>query len=219
MAICEKLKHENLKQGGRIALSSHVPTGVKFDYPVDIADNVTIYSTVNIGKYSYVNVGSVIYHGVFIGSYCSIARNCEIGVAKHPVDWLSSHPFQFDKGKYKNNSKYNLVNKYDWLSHDKTIIGSDVWIGAKAIIQCGVKIGNGVIIGGGAVVTKDIPDYAIVGGVPAKIIRYRFSEEIRNKLIELKWWELDLDFLTNMNFTDINDCIIKIQNIRNLNEN
>jgi serine acetyltransferase len=68
-------------------------------------------------------------------------------------------------------------------------IGHDVWIGARVFIRDGVKIGNGAVVAAGSVVVKDVPDYAIVGGVPAKIIRYRFSEEMIAELLNLKWWE------------------------------
>ena len=85
------------------------------------------------------------------------------------------------------------MNKKDvasgWDNKGDIVIGNDVWIGYKAIILAGVKIGDGAIIGTGALVTKDVPAYSIVGGVPAKIIRKRFSEDIINELEILKWWD------------------------------
>lgn len=69
-------------------------------------------------------------------------------------------------------------------------IGNDVWIGTRVIIMGGVKIGNGAVIGAGAIVTKDVPDYAIAVGVPAKVVKYRFSPDIIEKLLELQWWNL-----------------------------
>ncbi|EPZ37468.1 transferase hexapeptide repeat containing protein [Anoxybacillus ayderensis] len=76
-------------------------------------------------------------------------------------------------------------------------IGNDVWIGANSIVLDGVKIGDGAIVAAGAVVTKDVPDYAIVGGVPARVIRYRFNEEIIKQLKVIKWWDIDLNNLKN----------------------
>lgn len=85
------------------------------------------------------------------------------------------------------------MNKKDvasgWDNKGDIVIGNDVWIGYKAIILAGVKIGDGAIIGTRALVTKDVPAYSIVGGVPAKIIRKRFSEDIINELEILKWWD------------------------------
>lgn len=77
----------------------------------------------------------------------------------------------------------------------KAVLGNDVWVGSNVLINGGVKIGDGAVIAAGAVVVKDVPPYAIVGGVPAKIIRYRFSPEIIEKLLELKWWNLDDEIL------------------------
>lgn len=79
-----------------------------------------------------------------------------------------------------------------------TVIGNDVWIGLRAIIKAGVKIGNGAVIDAGAVVTKDIPDYAIAVGVPAKVIRYRFDAETIDKLNTMKWWNFDEEKLRTL---------------------
>lgn len=87
------------------------------------------------------------------------------------------------------------------LSHHQTTIGNDVWIGAKVIIKCGVTIGHG------AIVAKDVPPYAIVGGVPAKIIKYRFDEATIRQLLELEWWNIPIEYLANIRFDDINSAI------------
>ena len=87
-------------------------------------------------------------------------------------------------------------------------IGNDVWIGTNAIVMDGVKINDGAIIGAGAIVTKEIPPYAIAVGVPAKVIKYRFSQEIIDKLMELRWWDYPEDFIVNeLPFDDIEKCI------------
>ena len=77
------------------------------------------------------------------------------------------------------------------MKNQKVIIKNDVWIGANSVIMPNITIGNGAIIGAGAVVTKDVPDYAIVAGVPAKIIKYRFSQDIIDRLLILQWWNMD----------------------------
>ena len=85
----------------------------------------------------------------------------------------------------------------DKTSKGDLTIGNDVWIGANVVVLSGVKIGNGVIVAANAVVSSDIPDYAIVGGVPSKIIKYRFSEEVRNKLNSDAWWDWDYNIIKN----------------------
>lgn len=144
---------------------------------------------VKIGKYTYgVNQKTATYPEQIkeIGAFCSINYTASIGSMNHPTDLVSTHPFLYLQNRgfiAKDITKYQL-NK-------KVTIGNDVWIGAHAVILPGVKIGNGAIIGAGAVVTKDVPPYAIVGGVPAKVIRYRFSKEIINAMEEIQWWNWD----------------------------
>ena len=92
--------------------------------------------------------------------------------------------------------------------------GNDVWIGRGAFIKNGLTLGDGCGIGARSVVTKDVPPYAIVAGNPAKLIRYRFSEDIIEKLLELKWWELDDDFLRLLPFEDMQKCISMLEQKR-----
>lgn len=156
----------------------------------------------------YVTVASM--HST-IGSYVSIADNVSIGTTHHPVDFLSTHPFcYFEMMKLKNSKQ--IPFEYNTPCH----IGNDVWIGKSAIIMDGITVGDGAIIGAGAIVTHDVPPYAIVGGVPAKIIRYRFKEEIIKDLLELKWWELDEELIGKFPFDDIEKCIEQLKAIRNV---
>lgn len=92
-------------------------------------------------------------------------------------------------------NKFEDFHYLDSLKGISVVIGSDVWIGARAAILEGVTIGDGAVVAAGAVATKDVPPYAIVGGVPAKIIKYRFDEETIKKLLELKWWDKDMDWI------------------------
>lgn len=143
-----------------------------------ISRNCDIRKNVEIEEHSYINCGSNIISGK-IGKYCSIGYGVDIGMYEHPVNMVST-----STEIYKENSIWNELAK-------PPIIKNDVWIGSKATILQGVTIENGAIIAAGAVVTKDVPAYAIVGGVPAKIIKYRFDEEMRKKIEATEWWNKD----------------------------
>lgn len=159
-------------------------------------DSVLHYSTriyrfahilkTTIGKYTYVGIGTKIIH-TEIGNFCSIASDVSIGLEEHTLQNISTSPIFTEA---HNATGYSWIKDSIFIPYQKTYIGHDVWIGYRALIKGGVKIGNGAVIAAGAVVTKDIPPFAIVGGVPAKIIRYRFSEEIIKKIEETEWWNM-----------------------------
>ena len=148
-----------------------------------------VINNVILGSYSYIGKNCLVQN-VKIGKFCSIANDVIIGLGKHPIKNFSTSPIFYRK---KNTLGINLVKEnLDFNQYEETIIENDVWIGARAIILDGVKIGNGVVVAAGAVVTKDIPDYAVVGGVPAKIIKYRFSQTKMEYLLKHSWWDYDL---------------------------
>lgn len=122
-----------------------------------------------------------------IGKYCSIANCVFIGGAEHPLSWVGTSPV-FYKGR---DSVKLKLSEYERDESKITYIGNDVWIGYRASIKAGVRIGNGAVIGMGAVVSKDVPPYAIVVGNPAKIVKYRFDEGTMKMLDESMWWERD----------------------------
>lgn len=132
----------------------------------------------SIGEYSYINSGFV--YSAEIGKYCSIGHNVTLGASMHYLSRYSTFPI-------KTRCLSILVDD-EFPPIYPTVIGNDVWIGNNAIIMQNIKIGNGAVIASGAVVTKDVPDYAIVVGVPAKIIKYRFSEDKIKMLLKLQWW-------------------------------
>lgn len=123
-----------------------------------------------------------------IGKFCSIASGATFimaGNQGHRYDWISSYPFYY--------SKLNEGAKDGFKRAGDTIVGNDVWIGSEAMIMPGVKIGDGAVIAARAVVTKDVEPYCIVGGNPAKLIANRFSDDYRDILMEMKWWDWDIE--------------------------
>ena len=180
--ILRKIKRIFVKEPPRypdckIDMPSNVEDGANL-HGCKIARNCDIRKNVEMLEHSYVNRGSNIMSGK-IGKYCSIGYNVDIGMFEHPITRVSS-----SKEIYEIDDDWNELP-------EPHIIGNDVWIGSRATVLQGVKVGNGAIIAAGAVVTKDVPAYAIVGGVPAKIIKYRFDEETRKRLENTKWWEKD----------------------------
>ena len=106
-----------------------------------------------------------------------------------------------------------MFTQHPFASFQETIIGNDVWIGSNVMIVAGVRIGDGAVIGGGAIVTRDVPPYAIFAGVPARLIRYRFSEEIRNRLLVSEWWNLDTDLVSKLDFTNVATALSQLEGI------
>ena len=174
-------------------------------------DNETVYlknvitnPNIAIGDYTMYNdfvhnprdfqKNNVLYHypvnhdRLKIGKFCSIACGAKFifASANHSLKSLSTYPFPIFFEEWD----LDVANITDaWDNKGDIIIGNDVWIGYEAVILCGVTIGDGTIIGSRAVVTKDVPPYTIVGGVPAKSIRRRFDDKTITKLLKLKWWD------------------------------
>lgn len=162
----------------------------------------------NIDKTSVVNSGSSVINSSFgkysycgydcniinceVGAFVCMANNVNIGSAEHPMGWVTMSPVIQN---VKRSGPKKRFFHHGLPKSKRTYIGNDVWIGYGVIIKAGVKVGHGAVIGAGAVVTKDVEPYAVVGGVPAKILKYRFSNEIVKQLLNIKWWDFEESLL------------------------
>lgn len=153
-----------------------------------------VLNNVTIGRYSYVGRNSYI-DNTEIGSFCSIGPNFCSGLGIHPIDGISTSPCFYSLRKQ---CGYTFSNKNKIKESLPVKIGNDVFIGANVTILSGVNVGDGAVIGAGAVVIKDVLPYSIVGGVPAKHIRFRFPQEDISKLLKIAWWNWPVEELRNV---------------------
>lgn len=160
---------------------------IGYDSKVE-AGSIFINSTMN--RHSFCGYDCFI-NNCEIGSFVSIADRVSVGRGIHPIDWVSTSPV-FYNNRDSVKTKYS---RYERKPLPKTVIGNDVWIGDGVMIKAGVRIGNGAVIGMGSVVTRDVPSYTIVAGVPAKLIRRRFADNIAEALDKSEWWNLSSEKL------------------------
>lgn len=198
----EKLSRE-LKRLSNKILGTHYPLNStnELEDSVMLDKSVVLMSHIKIGRATYLRRDVFVDDYTEIGRYCSIANDVIIAASEHPITNFSTHPISYDVDNYPN-------------KECKTIIGHDVWIGTRAIIKKGVTIGNGAVIAAGAVVTKNVPPYAVVAGVPTKIIKYRFEDEEIDELQKLEWWNFPIDSLSDMKNLSIKDAIAKLKEIK-----
>jgi acetyltransferase-like isoleucine patch superfamily enzyme len=156
-----------------------------------IYDHVILINS-ELGDFTYIAKGCII-SDTRIGKFCSIGPDIKCGLAFHPNKvFVSTHPVFYSLIKQ---SQITFADKNYFAETQRIKIGNDVWIGANVIIVGELQIGDGAIIAAGSVVTKDVPPYAIVAGVPARIIRYRFEVDDINFLKNLHWWDMDIDWI------------------------
>ena len=149
------------------------------------------YGTNIYGKHTYGNI-NLLYQTddakLVIGNFCSIGQNMNVYLAgNHRTDWVTTFPF--------GHMNPNVFNKFNGVGHNSTkgdvIIGNDVWIGDCVTIMSGITIGDGAVVANNSHVVKNVEPYSVVGGNPARFIKYRFTKDQIDKLLEIKWWDWD----------------------------
>ncbi|MCF7804203.1 MAG: CatB-related O-acetyltransferase [Candidatus Marinimicrobia bacterium] len=169
----------------------------KFEGCNALYNNVSFLNS-ELGLGSYIANNSIIKK-TKIGRFCSIGGNVRTGLGIHPTKkFVSTHPAFYSLKKQAGFTfvKKQLFEEHRYVDEEKKYyveIGNDVWIGNNVLILDGVKIGNGAVIAAGSIVNKNVDDYAIVGGIPSEIIKYRYGENIRDILLKIKWWKWNVE--------------------------
>lgn len=195
----KKYKNCDFYKGAKIANSEFGNYNVVF--------NNVLMDGCNIGDHTYIQKGTSMFN-VNVGKFCSIASNVSIGPGIHKIDGVSTHPSFYLK-------ETPLIKKFSnenlFVASKTTTIGNDVWIGEKVIILDGITVGTGSIIAAGSVVTKDVAPYSMVGGIPAKIIKFRFSNDEIDLLLKSEWWNFSNEwFEKNYTlFSNVSEFLLK----------
>jgi len=199
-----------------ISKNANISASTVLEEPVHIGPGCSILAS-SIGRYAYINVNTCIFSHVKVGRFSTFARNCQIGGTEHPIHHLSTSFFRISPDAFPHDPLAQSAEKVKIAPSPRfserktrgitTVIGNDVWIGASALVLKGVNVGDGVVIGAGSVVTKDVPPYAIVAGNPARVIRYRFDPVTIERLMACAWWNREPEFVATLPLNDIQACL------------
>ena len=183
--------------------------------PLFLNKNSQVGPEMVVGKYSGMNENCFIARGT-LGAFCAIGARTAINPFNHPSSWLSTNEFQYHPKSFDWVDEYNDFVRLERSAEmfAQVNIGNDVWTGHNVNVMAGVNVGDGAIIAAGSVVTKDVPPYAIVAGVPAVIKRFRFPERTIERLLRVKWWDLELSQLSGLPFREVERCLDMIEAIK-----
>ena len=209
--------------GIQLELGSYkVGQDIRIEPPCQISQAADLCCPFHIGAFTVIGptdgIGHFL-HNVSIGRYSSIAAGVRISPHEHPIGWLTSNTIAYEEGP---GNPFSWARKSMGLALPKAVrhshthpvkIGNDVWIGNRAIVMGGVTIGDGAIVAAGAVVTRDVPPYSIVGGIPAKVMRRRFDDDTISEIRASEWWRYDIADAGELDWTSPTAAAIKIKRL------
>lgn len=211
------------RHGLAVITGSTIVGSLEYERPAFVHDPRRIKHC-RLGAFTYVNgrYTTSLYH-CHVGRYTQIAEAAIIGPPQHPTDWFTTHPFAFTRPEelpnmYRLPDFARLAPEGGEAAHYTstvpltTVLGNEVWVGAGAMIQRGVTVGDGAIVAAQALVTRDVPPYAIVAGCPARVQRMRFSDAIVERMLALQWWQYDLaPHKHSLNFSRVEETLEKLE--------
>ena len=188
-----------------------------FELPVIVQARLAPMNLIEIGAFSGIYGGKIGHCS--IGRYCSIASGVDIASDQHPIDWLSSSMIQYVPdvhgwGSWLKESGFSYEEPEigTFNSNAPVKIGNDVWIGQGVFIKSGIKVGDGAVIAAHSVVVEDVPPFSVVAGVPARVKRMRFSDNVIDRITRTPWWNYNIMGMNIMNFSSIDETLDIIDN-------